>query len=119
MMDAHEQFYQLLRRDFSPLLRAESYKESGITFRRHKDDVIHVLNIQGSRYGGQGMLSHQRPVQVSFGGRQRASVPSTEAATGTCGAPVLAASSLTASPSDAGWFGLAGSPLHSGCDVRP
>jgi hypothetical protein len=52
-MDTYERFHQLLKRDFSPLLRADGFKGSGTTFRRIKDDAIHVLNIQGSRYGGQ------------------------------------------------------------------
>jgi hypothetical protein len=52
-MDAYERFHHLLKHDLSPLLRAEGFKGSGNTFRRIKDEVIHVVNIQGSRYGGQ------------------------------------------------------------------
>jgi hypothetical protein len=52
-MDAYKHFHQLLQRDFLPILRAEGFKGSGTTFRRIKGDLIHVVNIQGSRYGGQ------------------------------------------------------------------
>jgi hypothetical protein len=52
-MDANERFHQFLKRDFLPLLRAEGFKGSGTTFRRTQDDVIHVVSIQGSRYGGE------------------------------------------------------------------
>lgn len=51
-MDAHDRFHQLLKRDFVPILRAEEFKGSGATFRRIRDDVIHLLNFQGHRYGG-------------------------------------------------------------------
>jgi hypothetical protein len=51
-MDDYDRFHQLLKRDLSPVLRAERFKGSGVTFRRINEDVIHVLNIQGSRYGG-------------------------------------------------------------------
>jgi hypothetical protein len=50
-MEASRHFHQLLKRDFAPLLRAEGFKGTGATFRRVKDDVIHVVNIQGSHYG--------------------------------------------------------------------
>ena len=46
----------------------------------------------------------------------RASVGSTDAAAGTCGAAMLAAASRIGSPSDAGWFP---SPFHRGCSARP
>lgn len=52
-MNDYEYFHHLLKRDFSPLLRAEGFKGSGTTFRRIKNEIIHVVNIQGSRYGGQ------------------------------------------------------------------
>ncbi len=51
-MDAYKHFHLLLRRDFAPLLRLDGFKGSGSTFRRIKGDTIHVINIQGSRYGG-------------------------------------------------------------------
>lgn len=51
-MDAYERFHQLLKRDFSPVLRADGFKGSGNTFRRIKGDRIDVINVQGSRYGG-------------------------------------------------------------------
>jgi hypothetical protein len=52
-MDACERFHQLLKHDFSPLLRADGFKGSGITFRRIQGDRIDVINVQGSRSGGQ------------------------------------------------------------------
>jgi hypothetical protein len=52
-MDAYERFHRLLKRDFSPLLRADGFKGSGNTFRRVKGDRIDVVNVQGSRYGGE------------------------------------------------------------------
>lgn len=52
-MDAYERFHRLLKRHLSPLLRSEGFKGSGTTFRRIKDEVIRVVNVQGSRYGGQ------------------------------------------------------------------
>lgn len=50
-MGQSKRFYQLLKRDFSPLLRAVGFKGSGATFRRIRNDVIHVVNIQGSGAG--------------------------------------------------------------------
>jgi hypothetical protein len=52
-MDAYKRFHELLKRDFSPLLRADGFKGSGTTFRLIRDEAIQVINIQGSRYGGQ------------------------------------------------------------------
>ena len=51
-------------------------------------------------------------------GALRSSVLSTEASAGTRGAAMLAGCFRIASPSDTGWFGLAGKPLHSGCEAR-
>src|SRR5690242_14431336 len=48
-----------------------------------------------------------------------ASVPSTAASAGTCGAVTLASFNRKASPSEVGWFDLTGSPFHSGCEARP
>src|SRR5579875_1395554 len=52
-MSDYERFHHLLKRDLFPLLRAEGFKGSGTTFRRIKNEIIHVVNIQGSRYGGE------------------------------------------------------------------
>jgi hypothetical protein len=52
-MDPYDRFHDLLKRDFAPLLRSEGFKGSGTTFRRITGEVIHVVNIQGSKYGGQ------------------------------------------------------------------
>jgi Domain of unknown function (DUF4304) len=42
-----------LRSQWLPVLRNDGFRPSGRTFRRVHGDVIHVINIQGSRYGGQ------------------------------------------------------------------
>ena len=52
-MDAYERFHQLLKHNFSPLLRTDGFKGSGNAFRRVKGDRIDIVSIQGSRYGGQ------------------------------------------------------------------
>ena len=36
----------------SPALKSDGFFGSGRTFRRISDDLIHVVNVQGSRYGG-------------------------------------------------------------------
>jgi hypothetical protein len=52
-MDPYDRFHALLKRDFAPLLRDDGFKGSGTTFRRINGEVTHVVNIQGSKYGGQ------------------------------------------------------------------
>jgi hypothetical protein len=52
-MDHYEGFHELLKHDFLPILRADGFKGSGTTFRRVLTDRIDVVNVQGSRYGGQ------------------------------------------------------------------
>src|SRR5262249_12249797 len=52
-MSAYERFHQLLKCGLSPLLRAEGFKGTGATFRRMKGERIDIVNIQGSRYGGE------------------------------------------------------------------
>jgi Domain of unknown function (DUF4304) len=52
-MDPYERFHDLLKRDFAPLLRGDGFKGSGTTFRRITGEVIQVVNIQCSKYGGQ------------------------------------------------------------------
>jgi len=52
-MDHYERFHELLKQDFFPVLRADGFKGSGTTFRRVQADRIDVVNVQGSRYGGQ------------------------------------------------------------------
>jgi hypothetical protein len=49
----------------------------------------------------------------------RASVSSTAAAAGTCGAAMVAAFYLKASPSEAGWFDLTREPFPTRCEARP
>jgi hypothetical protein len=41
-----------IREHLAPLLRADGFTGSGRTFRRSVGDWIHVVNVQGSRYGG-------------------------------------------------------------------
>lgn len=43
----------VIKMHFAPLLRAEGFRGSGRTFRRTRGRQIHVLHIQGARYGGQ------------------------------------------------------------------
>ena len=52
-MDARQRFYKALRRTLFPLLRSQGFVGKGTTFRRLNGEVIQVLNIQGSIYGGQ------------------------------------------------------------------
>lgn len=52
-MDAYQRFHDLLKREFFPLLRADGFKGSGTTFRRVIGERLDVVNVQGSRYGGQ------------------------------------------------------------------
>ena len=52
-MNPYDRFHALLKRDFAPLLRDDGFKGSGKTFRRVSGEAIHVVNIQGSKYGGQ------------------------------------------------------------------
>lgn len=42
-----------IRKHLGPVLRADGFAGSGRTFRRVVGDWIHVVNVQGSRYGGQ------------------------------------------------------------------
>jgi hypothetical protein len=42
-----------IRLHLAPLLRAEGYTGSGHTYRRTVGEWIHVVNVQGSRYGGE------------------------------------------------------------------
>ena len=52
-MDHYDRFHELLKQDFVPILRADGFKGSGSTFRRVKANRVDVVNVQGSRYGGQ------------------------------------------------------------------
>lgn len=53
LMGGYETFHDFLKKNFSPLLRAEGFKGSGTTFRRIKGEAIHIINIQGSKWGGE------------------------------------------------------------------
>jgi hypothetical protein len=77
-MDPYERFYNLLKRDFFPLLRADGFKRSGNTCRRVKGDRIDVINVQGSRYGGKCCVNRcptadgtSRPVRGSTSRKTR------------------------------------------------
>ena len=52
-MGGYETFRDFLKQNFSPLLRTEGFKGSGTTFRRIKGEAIHIINIQGSKWGGE------------------------------------------------------------------
>src|SRR5688572_14666010 len=70
-MDANERFHQLLKRDLSPLLRAEGFKGSGQTFWRKIDERIDVVNVQGSRGGGKcciNLATHYSFLPLDGGG---------------------------------------------------
>jgi hypothetical protein len=41
-----------IRDHFSPLLRSEGFSGSGRTFRRVSEGLLHVVQLQGSQYGG-------------------------------------------------------------------
>jgi hypothetical protein len=41
-----------VNKHLAPILRAEGFVGSGATFRRVRDQLIHVVNVQGSRHGG-------------------------------------------------------------------
>ena len=45
------EFRTQLRTKLAPLLRAEGFSGSGVTFRRVRGEVIQLLHVQGSRYG--------------------------------------------------------------------
>lgn len=42
-----------IKEHLAPILRADGFSGSGRTYRRVVGDLIHVVNVQGSRYGGQ------------------------------------------------------------------
>lgn len=51
-MSAEPQLTVTVNKHLAPVLRADGFKGSGSTFRRVRDALIHVLNVQGSRGGG-------------------------------------------------------------------
>lgn len=52
-MGGYECFRDFLKQNFSPLLRAEGFKGSGTSFRRIQGETIHIIDIQGSKWGGE------------------------------------------------------------------
>src|SRR5262245_47071901 len=50
--DSYSEFHTLLTERFVPLLRSDGFVGTGTTFRRLNGEAIHVVNIQGFRYGG-------------------------------------------------------------------
>jgi hypothetical protein len=52
-MNSYEHYHQLLKLEFAPLLRGDGFKGSGNTYRRFVGDRIDVIDVQGSRYGGE------------------------------------------------------------------
>lgn len=53
LMGGQETFRNLLKQNLSPLLRADGFKGSGTNFRRIKGEAIHIIDIQGSKWGGE------------------------------------------------------------------
>lgn len=51
--DKKQVFFQILREEFAPALRQLGFLGSGSNFRRVRSEVIHVISIQGDKYGGQ------------------------------------------------------------------
>jgi len=51
-MNAKETFFDCLKSEFSPRLRAVGFTGSGQNFHRTRDEVIQVINIQVNKYGG-------------------------------------------------------------------
>lgn len=50
-------FLQLLSKQLYPILRGEGFKGSGSTLRRMTGPLVHVLNVQGGRSGGECFLN--------------------------------------------------------------
>lgn len=50
-MDSKTKFLEVLKSEFAPLLRHDGFKGSGQNFYRVSNDLIHVLNIQSSKWG--------------------------------------------------------------------
>jgi hypothetical protein len=50
-VDSKSLFLNTLKQEFSPLLRSEDFKGSGQNFYRVSADLVHVINIQGSKWG--------------------------------------------------------------------
>jgi Domain of unknown function (DUF4304) len=55
-MDARSMFLAKFKSIVSPILKEEGFRGSGNTWRRQTKEVIHVINVQGSIYGGQACV---------------------------------------------------------------
>ena len=51
------EFREQLKTKLAPMLRADGFVGSGVTFRRLRGEVIHLLHVQGSTYGGSCCVS--------------------------------------------------------------
>jgi len=51
-MNPKEGFFNCLKSEFAPKLRTLGFNGSGQNFRRIREEVIHILNIQVNKYGG-------------------------------------------------------------------
>ena len=51
-MNAKEAFFNCLKSEFAPKLRAIGFSGSGQNFRRIRDEVIQIVNVQVNKYGG-------------------------------------------------------------------
>ncbi len=47
------EFKKVVTKNFAPFLRKNGWKGSGFDFRKEENDIINVLKIQPSRYGGE------------------------------------------------------------------
>lgn len=56
-VEAKAAFYGILKTEFAPRLRELGFVGSGIHFRRVRGEVIHVVDIQGSKYGGSSAVN--------------------------------------------------------------
>jgi len=50
-LDSKRKFLDVLKREFAPRPRDQGFSGSGQNYRRSVGEVIHAINIQGSRYG--------------------------------------------------------------------
>jgi hypothetical protein len=51
-MNERDQFHSQVKEVLKPALIADGFRASGTTYRRKLGEVIHVINLQGSMYGG-------------------------------------------------------------------
>lgn len=75
-MDSKTRFLQVLKSELAPLLRQEGFKGSGQSFYRVSNDLIHMLNIQGSKWGdGYAVNLGIHPLGMAIEGTSTAADP--------------------------------------------